>query len=126
MKISFAAPSVPGSGALVVGVAKGGRLTRAAEEVDKASDGMIKRAVAASAKFTGKQAELLSVMAPPNVSVGRILLIGLGDLKALDSLGLQKIGGVLVGQLNAVGEKAAAIRLDGVAAGKLSPATRCG
>ena len=122
MKISFAAPSVPGSGALVVGVANGGKLTRAAEEVDKASDGMIKRAVAASAKFTGKQAELLSVMAPPNVSVGRILLIGLGDLKALDSLGLQKIGGVLVGQLNAVGEKAAAIRLDGVAAGKLSPA----
>ena len=122
MKISFAAPGVPQSGTLAVGVAGGGKLTRPADEVDKASGGMIKRAVAASAKFTGKPAELLSVMAPPNLSVGRILLVGLGDLKALDSLTLQRIGGTLVGQLNAAGEKAAAVRLDGVTAGKLSPA----
>ncbi len=122
MKISFAAPSIPQSGTLAVGVASGGKLTRPAEEVDKASGGMIKRAVAASAKFTGKSAELLSVMAPPNLSVGRILLVGLGDLKALDSLALQRIGGVVQGHLNAVGEKAGAIRLDGVATGKL-PAT---
>ncbi len=122
MKISFAAPTVPPSGTLAVGVANGSKLTRAAEEVDKASGGMIKRAVAASAKFTGKPAELLSVMAPPDLSIERILLIGLGDLKALDSLALQRVGGTVIGELNALGEKAAAIRLDGVAAGKLSAA----
>ncbi len=122
MKISFAAPSVPETGTLVVGVGGDRKLTRAAAEVDKASAGMIKRALAASAKFTGQLAEVLSVMAPPNLSVGRIVLVGLGDLKALDSLGLQRVGGTLVGQLNALGEKAAAIRLDGVAAGKLSVA----
>ena len=122
MKISFAAPTVPQSGTLAVGVATGGKLTRAAEEVDKASGGMIKRAVAASAKFSGKPAELLSVMAPPNLPVGRILLFGLGDLKALDPLALQRIGGTLVGQLNGFGEKAAAVRLDGIKAGKLTDA----
>ncbi|NNG04068.1 MAG: leucyl aminopeptidase [Inquilinus sp.] len=121
MKISFAAPAMPKSGALVVGIGAGRKPTQAAAEIDKLCDGMLTRAIKASSKFSGKADELLPVVAPPGVPVDRIILVGLGDLKALDAVALQRIGGGLTAHLNQVGASAAAVRLDGVPAGKLAP-----
>ena len=120
MKISFAAPAMPKSGTLVVGIAAGRKPTKAAEEVDKLCDGMLTRAIKASSKFNGKAEEVLSVVAPSGVPVDRIVLVGLGDLKALRATAMQRIGGVLTAHLNQVGATAAAIRFDGVHADKLT------
>ncbi|MEE8272819.1 MAG: leucyl aminopeptidase [Alphaproteobacteria bacterium] len=122
MKISYAAPSLPKSGALALGVVAGGKLTPPAAEIDKAAGGMLGRAISASARFTGKVKERLSVLSPPGVDAARIVLVGLGDRKGLDALAWQRVGGALVAHLNQIGETAAAVRLDGVETGTLTPA----
>jgi leucyl aminopeptidase len=78
MNISFAAPSVPSSGALVVGVLEGKKLTPSATNLNKLTDGALKRALA-NGTFTGKKGELLEIVAPAKLENSRILLVGLGE-----------------------------------------------
>jgi len=106
MKISFAAPGIPKSGALVVGVKAGKKLTPAAREVDGLTGGAIGRAIAAS-RFTGAAGQSLEILAPAGVTNSRILLAGLG--KGLGELGHQALGGRVVAHMNRVGETAAAL-----------------
>ena len=78
MKISFAALSLPKTGALAVAVAKDRTLSDTAKQLDKASDGALARAMKVS-RFRGKKGEILEVLAPPKVANSRILLYGTGD-----------------------------------------------
>ena len=59
MKISFAEPEQPRSGAVVVGVWEEGVLTPAAGHLDEATSGAISRALSAAPRFSGKKDELL-------------------------------------------------------------------
>ena len=77
MKIAFAEPSRPKSGTIVVGVMEDRTLTPTGAALDKESGGAIKRAMESS-RFTGRKDEVLAVLAPANLDVGRVLLIGLG------------------------------------------------
>ena len=63
MKITFAAPSQPKTGALAVAVAKDRALSKSAAALDKAAGGALGRAMAVS-RFSGKKGELLEVLAP--------------------------------------------------------------
>jgi leucyl aminopeptidase len=113
MKISFAEPSVPKSGAVVVLVADERRFSASAERLDKETGGALKRAVEAS-RFKGKKDEMLAVLAPANLTASRVVLAGLGKSEGIDAKRFQDLGGTLVAHLNGAGESEAAVLLDPV------------
>ena len=96
IKITFAEPCQPSSGAVVVGVWEEGALTPAARALDEATSGAVRRALSAAPRFNGKKHELLPIVGPAGVAVGRIVLAGLGKPDAIDALALQQLGGKLV------------------------------
>jgi leucyl aminopeptidase len=104
MKISFAEPDQPRSGAVVVGVWEEGVLSPAARRLDEATAGAITRALATAPRFNGKKDELLPIVGPANLSVSRIVLAGLGKPDSIDARSLQQLGGKLVAHLNGAGE----------------------
>jgi leucyl aminopeptidase len=112
MKISFAEPDQPRSGAMVVGVWEEGVLTPAARRLDEATDGAITRALSAAARFKGKKDELLPIVGPANLSVSRIVLAGLGKPESTDARSLRQLGGNLTADLNRAGEKEAAFAIE--------------
>ena len=78
MKLSFATPALPSSGALVLTVVKGGALEGLAAEADAAASGALSKAMAAS-RFHGEAKATLEVMVPSGLDAERVLLVGLGD-----------------------------------------------
>jgi leucyl aminopeptidase len=111
MKIIFGEHALPKSGAVVVGVLDDGKLTPSAADLDKRTQGALRRAIAAS-RFTGKKDQLLAVLAPANLPLSRIVLAGLGKANAIDAAQLQALGGNLIAHLDGAGEKEAAVLLD--------------
>jgi leucyl aminopeptidase len=121
MKIVFAEPARPKSGTLVVGVLEERQLSPTAAALDKESGGSVTRAIAAS-RFTGRKDDVLGILAPAQLSVGRVLLVGLGKAEALDAAALQNLGGNIAAQLNTAGETEASVALDRFHGMKLRPA----
>jgi leucyl aminopeptidase len=119
MKISFAVSALPKSGTLVVGVTEERLLTPEATELDRDTGGAVVRAMAAS-RFVGKKGQLLSILAPANVPVGRIVLAGLGKLDKVDALQLEKLGGDLFAHLAGTGETDVSVLLGGLTLPELS------
>jgi leucyl aminopeptidase len=112
MKISFAELALPRSGAVVVGAWEGRALTAPARHLDEATGGAVSRAVAASPRFHGKKNELIAIIGPPNLSLSRIVVAGLGKPDAVDRRLLQDLGGTLLAHLNSAGESTATFALD--------------
>jgi leucyl aminopeptidase len=123
MKISFAAHSLPASGAIVAGVMAGKKLSPTAAELDKKTGGAIKRAIAAS-RFTGKKDQLLDVLAPAKLKNSRILLVGLGDPKDLRETDLENIAASASAHLSGAGETEAALMVDDLKGASKSPGER--
>ncbi len=121
MNIVFSEPRRPKSGTIAVGVLEDRKLLPTGVALDKESGGALKRAMASS-RFTGRKEEVLAIVAPPHLAVGRVLLMGLGKAQALDPVALQSLGGNIVAQLNGAGESEAAVVLDRPDGMKLEPA----
>jgi len=100
MKITFANSAIPATGAVVVGVLEGRKLTASAEAVDKATDGAVMRAIKAST-FKGSRHHSLTVMTPGGSKLNRVVCVGLGKAKDLTRLELQTLGGNVVKALSA-------------------------
>ncbi|MGF1629557.1 MAG: leucyl aminopeptidase [Kiloniellaceae bacterium] len=120
MNITFAAPSVPSSGALVVGVLEGKKLTPTAASLNKQAGGALERALA-TGSFSGKKGELLEIVAPANLTNSRILLVGLGEPAKLGEKELQDLGGAAAARLLASGDDKAAFFIDKLRGGKAAP-----
>src|SRR3974390_468692 len=99
MKISFAEPDQPRSGAVVVGIWEEGGLTPAARRLDETTAGAISRALSVAPRFKGKKDELLPIIGPANVPVSRIVLAGLGKPDQADARLFRQLGGKLVAHL---------------------------
>ncbi|HXY98733.1 MAG TPA: leucyl aminopeptidase [Stellaceae bacterium] len=121
MHIVFSEPRRSKSGTVVVGVLENRKLLPTGAALDKESGGALKRAMAAS-RFTGRKDEVLGILAPAQLGVGRVLLMGFGKAQALDAAALLSLGGNVVAQLNSVGESEAAVALDRPEGMKLEPA----
>ena len=121
MKITFAAPAQPKTGALAVPVAADRTLSKAAAQLDKAAEGALSRAMAVS-RFSGKSGELLEVLAPAGLANSRVLLYGTGGEEAMSDLAWEELGAKLLGRLNGVGEDAAALLVEGPAEGAVRAA----
>ncbi len=112
MKISFAKPDLPRSGAAVVGIWEDRVLTPSARRLDEATDGAIARALASAVRFDGKKGELLPIIAPAKLALSRIVLAGLGKPDKANSRTFEEVGGALVAHLNSAGESEATIAVD--------------
>ena len=122
MQISFAAHRLPTAGAVVAGVLTDQTLTESAETLDRASGGAVRRALAATPKFTGRASEMLEIVAPADMEVTRIVLLGLGGAALLTPREAEKVGGELLARLNALGENEATVLVDSVSDAPLSAA----
>lgn len=120
MNILFSSATLPSSGTLVVTVAADRQLGPSAEEVNRATGGMLTRAMTAS-RFTGKKEETLAVLAPSGVAVDRILLLGLGKPDLIDELSLQQAGGAASAALDRSGAVQAAVLAELPAGAPVTP-----
>ncbi|HEV7996215.1 MAG TPA: M17 family peptidase N-terminal domain-containing protein, partial [Stellaceae bacterium] len=93
MKISFAEPELPHTGAAVAGIWGERVLTAAARRLDEASGGAVVRALASAARFSGKKGELLAIVAPANLGLSRIVLAGLGQPEQAGARVFEDLGG---------------------------------
>ncbi|HVI49993.1 MAG TPA: leucyl aminopeptidase [Candidatus Sulfotelmatobacter sp.] len=119
MKISFAKPTLPTEGALVVGVLEGRALTPAAVKADQATGGQLARAIAAS-RFEGKKEQALLLQAPAGIEASRVLLLGLGKAADFDALAAEALGGAVIAQLASSGDAVVTVALDGLEGSTLS------
>jgi leucyl aminopeptidase len=109
MKISFAEPDLPHSGAAIAGIWEERVMTPAARRLDEATEGAITRALAAAARFSGKKSQLLAILAPAKVGLSRIVLAGLGKPEQGNARLFQELGGAIAANLNGVGETEATV-----------------
>jgi len=116
MEIAFTAADVPKTGAVAAGVYEGRKPTPSAAALDKATEGALGRAMAAS-RFQGKSGQTLEVLAPAGTGLTRVVLVGLGKPDEVDALRLQALGGHAVAAFNAGADTAGTIMVD-QAAGK--------
>jgi len=123
MKISFGLPKLPKTGAIAAGVAEGGKLSPTAQEIDRLTQGAVKRAIKGS-RFTGKKGQLLDLVAPAGLAAERVLLVGLGRPADLQDVDLENLGGAVVGRLATTGVKEAAIMVDVIEGFAAKPAQR--
>lgn len=105
MKISFANPSKPKSGTVVVGVLDGRKLSPSAKALDKSTKGAIAKAMKASS-FKGAKNHSLTIMTPAGTRLERILCIGMGKAASLDERAFETIGGRIYASLKAQSQKA--------------------
>ena len=107
MKISFAAPTLPKSGVLILLVPEGKGLDGLPAEADRRTGGQIARAMAA-AGFTGRRETTLDLVAPGG-GWSRIVLFGIGQPSALRALDLEMLGGAAAGVIQALKTETATI-----------------
>jgi leucyl aminopeptidase len=112
MKIAFAEPDLPRSGAAVAGVWEERILTLAARRLDEATDGAIARALAGAARFSGKKGEVLAIVAPAKLPLSRVVLAGLGKPEKTDRRVFEEVGGAVAAHLNGAGETEAMVAAD--------------
>ncbi len=122
MQIAFSEFYVPESGTLVVGVLANGVLTPSAQAINGRMSGALTKAVSGSSRFTGKKSTTLTLNAPADLVLGRVILVGLGKVGDIDELQMQAMGGRIVGALNKLGESQAAIVIDSLDGCPMQPA----
>ena len=123
MKITFSELAIPKSGALAVGITKGGTLAGLAGRLDKTARGALSRALAAS-RFKGARGQTLQVLAPAGLGLSRIVIFGLGEPGELTQTTAQEVGGALMAAVMMSGEKSLAIAVEGARGIKLDAASR--
>jgi leucyl aminopeptidase len=87
MEIEFVAAeaALPEKTAHALIVFEGAPLGAAAGEIDKASGGLLSRALAAG-RFTGAKGQVLDIPGPAGMTAQRLLLVGAGKAEAFDNL----------------------------------------
>ena len=88
----------------IVGVYEDGQLSPSARFLDKASKGYLRK-VLKRGDITGKANQTLVLHDVPNVSATRVLLIGLGDEKSMDSAKYAGIARTVIGTLKAISSR---------------------
>ncbi|WP_425409393.1 leucyl aminopeptidase [Hyphococcus sp.] len=119
MQITFSAAALPKTGAIVIPIFEDGGKPKAYEELDKATDGALERAVKTSA-FKAKKGKILEIAAPAGVGASRIVLIGAGPSKGFDRLAAEALGGAAAGHLLKGRDKSATFALNGLTVKKLA------
>jgi len=113
MNIAFSAPSIPATGAYVVGVLDNRKLTPSAKQLDHKMRGRLMQAIKAS-RFKGDKGQSLTMLAPAGTKLDRVLVAGLGKAANVDSKVLQEVGGSIYATLGSVGLSRAVVAVDAI------------
>ena len=89
MNIKFIKNSAPTSDSHVIFVYTDRELSASASKVDKATDGLVSRAMMVG-HFDGKFGQSIDLVAPAGLDINRVLVMGLGDEADLDEVKSQK------------------------------------
>ncbi|WIM14203.1 leucyl aminopeptidase [Enhydrobacter sp.] len=119
MKVEFSAFPKAFSGNVAVFVAAERQLLATAKTLDQQAGGALGRAIAAS-RFTGAKGQSLTVLGQEKT--GRLLLLGVGKARELDVRAAESLGGQVVADANAAGQKAVTVVVDPVKGTRLPPA----
>ena len=111
MKIAFLDPADASTDALVVAVGAENALSPAAEAADKATGGAVSRAIAAS-RFTGKPRQFLDLLAPNGLSIGRLVLAGLGKPAEANAKAWQDWAGAAYSHLASSGTASVTLQVE--------------
>jgi leucyl aminopeptidase len=118
MKVEFSAFPKVFSGNVAVFVAAEKQLLATAKSLDQQAGGAVERAISAS-RFTGAKGQSLTVLGQERL--GRLLLLGVGKPRELDSRTAESLGGHVVADANAAGQKTVTVVIDPVKGTKLAP-----
>ncbi|WP_374381826.1 leucyl aminopeptidase [Dongia sp.] len=118
MKIEFVAKPASDAAVLVVLVPQDGKLGARGEALDRSLSGALQRSLSLP-RFKGKKGEIADILVPGGTKARRVILLGLGLPKEIDSLSLRESGGALAGHLLAEFEAGATVLVDGVKGGKI-------
>ncbi len=121
MKITITEPKLPNSGALVIGVLKGGTLLATGKQLDKESKGALSKAIKGS-RFTGGKGQWLDVIAPAGIGADRVLLAGIGEAKNIKREVMENVGGSAMQRLATSGVKSITFVCDNVKGAKVDAA----
>jgi leucyl aminopeptidase len=116
MKVEFSASPKAFSGNVAAFVAADKTLLAAATAMNGA--GALTNAMAAS-RFAGAKGQQLVVLGQPGL--GRLLLLGVGKPRDLDARTAESLGGHIVADANASGQKSVTVVVDAVKGSKLTP-----
>jgi leucyl aminopeptidase len=119
LKITFSAPALPASGALVLFCGDDLALPRIVADRFAELGAPIKKAAEAE-NFKGKPQTALTLLAPAGIEADRVILIGIGSQKEQAETDYVVLGGFVFGRLN--GAKAATVLLEGPAGWRADPA----
>lgn len=109
--ISFAKPADPKKGTAVVFTDETLAFGPAADAIDKASGGAISRAVKVAA-YKGGSMSALDVLVPGDLSVDRVIVVGLGKVAEMSEYDWVRIGGAAMGQIDGAKADTASIHLE--------------
>ncbi|MCF8496054.1 MAG: leucyl aminopeptidase [Alphaproteobacteria bacterium] len=114
MSISIKFSSKSAADTAVVFIHTGNKLSPAAQDLDKKSGGLLKRALESAPKFTGKAGNALTLALPEKTGFQRVICLGLGDLKDTAMPEAEKLGGNLFPVLESADIQKAVILADDV------------
>jgi leucyl aminopeptidase len=119
MKFTFSDLSLPQAGSIALPVLADRTLTKTGADLDAKTGGILTRAMAAN-KFSGKTDETLTIVAPGDVDLNHILLIGFGKPDQITDITVQDAGGAIVA---ALGKNAAevSVLVEDLPGSKLAP-----
>ena len=117
MKIAFAAQRAQSTDVLVVPVFDGGKLGKAAKQLDKELGGALTSQIKNSPKFDGKTGQILSLPATAEYGTKQIVLLGNGNADTLSDLSVRALAAPLESTLATSGFTSVEILADD-AAGK--------
>jgi leucyl aminopeptidase len=120
MKVTFSAPELPEEGVVVVGVLEDRTLTPSAQTLNEKLGGLLERAMGSS-RFQGKKDQTLSLVAPGDGTLDRIVLLGLGKAAEVNDVRMQGAGGKIYAVLAPEGVEAAIVVVDAVDGCPLTP-----
>ncbi|MGB3721690.1 MAG: leucyl aminopeptidase [Pacificimonas sp.] len=112
MQIMFSQKAEAGGAALVVTSAKDAVFSKAAQAVDEAAGGAMRRAVKA-ADFSGEQGKTLDLPGLGGTDANRVLLVGTGAQGRGNALEFERIGAAIAANLFRSGETRAVVDLTG-------------
>lgn len=120
MKIAFSKIAIPAQGAVILPVGEGARLGPAATALDKTTGGALTRAMKAAA-FSGKREKTLTIVVPSGTKLSRVVLVGVGETKAVDGMAAERLGAAMFDMVAADASATIVLDLfDGVAAGAVA------
>jgi leucyl aminopeptidase len=105
LKLEFAGLDVPPAGVLVLFCEDGVKLGPSARAAITPTGDLVRRAAAADG-FKGKNGSVLEIVAPSGLDVSRLIVVGVGKGRDLNSHDFVKLGGIAMGRIPAAANAA--------------------